>query len=91
MKNYEPLISALNKETLAVLNDRVNPKHLLAAAAGADAIARIAIGASNHQRYRKKLVKVAFFDSNVKPVETSEEKLTKAAKLLASKSHTIKK
>jgi hypothetical protein len=65
MKQYEKVTDMLITEFEKVHKDNGNPKHLLALATAADAMARINVGASTHMKSKREMSDIKFFDKKL--------------------------
>jgi hypothetical protein len=65
MKRSTKLTEELYTATLNVLAGKQNPRHLIAAVRGAGSVTRLALGDSFHQRMRKQIPYVEFFDEDI--------------------------
>jgi hypothetical protein len=68
MKQSTILSQKLYEATLGMLNGDINPLHLSAAVRASNALIRLSLGDSFHQRMKKQVPHVPFFDDDVECV-----------------------
>jgi len=83
MKQIDHLNHGLFNDFNALEDKKVNPRNIQARVQVADVLVRAANSHAAYQRLQRRKVRVALYESCVKPKETKEEVLKKAASTLA--------